>query len=44
MVDGGHTYVFTNQWGNRWLEFMQALGDTYPQLGLKFTPFEADSD
>lgn len=40
MLFTGRTYVFTNQWGNRWLEFMRAIQEEYPQLGLKISPSE----
>lgn len=38
IVCDGNTYVFTNQWGARWAEFMKELRDRYSEINLEFTP------
>lgn len=44
MTSGGRTWVFSNQWGARWHEFMSALAETYPQIGLEFSASDPDDD
>ena len=36
---GGRTYAFHKMWGgSQWLESMQALADSFPEVGVEFHP------